>query len=209
MHQFIVEDAVSCSDVECFRQEMNNKETTNDPDPLYCTEEDSSGSSLIMEESIIINQDEQIEMAGSTSKDNTLPETSVMTRSSHKDTNDKRLVWFCCSGRIPRLSLNQHSLYVGVVEKPPPPPLTGEQYGKMEPKYPETETFPKNITRLSLNTEKEYAMEGYSKYQGKYQKRVIMYIAGQLQTSRDELTDHPHKEQIWCSVKTGAVKPSS
>ena len=33
--------------------------------------------------------------------------------------------------------LIQHSLYVGVVEKPPPPPLTGEQYGKMEPKYPE------------------------------------------------------------------------
>jgi len=25
--------------------------------------------------------------------------------------------WFCCSGIIPRLSLNQHSLYVGVVEK--------------------------------------------------------------------------------------------
>jgi len=24
-----------------------------------------------------------------------------------------------------------------VVEKPLPPPLTGEQYGKMEPKYPE------------------------------------------------------------------------
>ena len=45
------------------------------------------------------------------------------------------LFWFCCSGRIPWLSLNQHSLYVGVVEKPPPPPLTGEQYGKMEPKY--------------------------------------------------------------------------
>ena len=45
--------------------------------------------------------------------------------------------WFCCSGRIPRLSLNQHSLYVRVVKKSPPPPLTGEQYGKMEPKYPE------------------------------------------------------------------------
>ena len=45
--------------------------------------------------------------------------------------------WFCCSGRIPRLSLNQHSLYVGVVEKTPPPPLTGEQYEKMETKYPE------------------------------------------------------------------------
>ena len=45
--------------------------------------------------------------------------------------------WFCCSGRIPGLSLNQHRLYVGVVEKSPPPPLTGEQYGKMEPKYPE------------------------------------------------------------------------
>jgi len=43
---------------------------------------------------------------------------------------------FCCSGRIPRLSLNQHSLYVGVVEKPPPPPLTGEHYGKLEQKYP-------------------------------------------------------------------------
>ena len=27
--------------------------------------------------------------------------------------------WFCCSERISRLSLNQHSLYVGVVEKPP------------------------------------------------------------------------------------------
>jgi len=36
-----------------------------------------------------------------------------------------------------RLLLIQHSLYVGVVEKPPPPPLTGEQYGKMEHKYPE------------------------------------------------------------------------
>ena len=44
---------------------------------------------------------------------------------------------FCCSGRIPKLSLNQHSLYVGVVENPPPPPLTGEQYGNMEPEYPE------------------------------------------------------------------------
>ena len=31
----------------------------------------------------------------------------------------------------------QQSLYVGVVEKAPPSPLTGEQYGKMEPKYPE------------------------------------------------------------------------
>jgi len=39
-------------------------------------------------------------------------------------------------GRIPRLSLIRHSLYVGVVEKTPPPPLTGEQYGKVEPKYP-------------------------------------------------------------------------
>jgi len=41
----------------------------------------------------------------------------------------------CCSRRIPRLSLIRHSLYVGVVQKPLPPPLTGEQYGKMEPKY--------------------------------------------------------------------------
>ena len=40
-------------------------------------------------------------------------------------------------GENPRLSLNQHSLYVGVVEKSPPSPLTWEQYGKMEPKYPE------------------------------------------------------------------------
>ena len=51
---------------------------------------------------------------------------------------DQIFSWFCCSGRIPGLSLIRHSLYVGVVEKtPPPPPLTGEQYGKMEPKYPE------------------------------------------------------------------------
>ena len=47
------------------------------------------------------------------------------------------MMLFCCSGRTPRLSLNQHSLYVGVVEKSPPPTLTGEQYGNMEPKYPE------------------------------------------------------------------------
>ena len=38
---------------------------------------------------------------------------------------------------MPRLSLIRHSFYVGVVEKSPPPPLTGEQYGKMEPKYAE------------------------------------------------------------------------
>jgi len=31
-------------------------------------------------------------------------------------------------GRIPRLSLIWHSLYVGVVEKSPLPPPTGEQY---------------------------------------------------------------------------------
>ena len=41
------------------------------------------------------------------------------------------------SGSIPRLSLDQHNFYVGVVEKPPPPPLTEERYGKMECKYPE------------------------------------------------------------------------
>ena len=35
----------------------------------------------------------------------------------------------------PRLSLIQHSLYVGVVEKSPTPPITGEQYGKMERKW--------------------------------------------------------------------------
>ena len=29
---------------------------------------------------------------------------------------------FCCSGRIPRLSLIRHSLHVGVVEKSPPKP---------------------------------------------------------------------------------------
>ena len=35
--------------------------------------------------------------------------------------------WLLCfSGRILRLSLIQHSLYVGVVEKTPPPPLIGD-----------------------------------------------------------------------------------
>ena len=29
----------------------------------------------------------------------------------------------------------QHNLYFGVVEKPSPPPLTGVQYGNMQPKY--------------------------------------------------------------------------
>ena len=45
----------------------------------------------------------------------------------------------CCVflGRIPRLSVIQHSLYNGMVENPPPSPLVGEQYGKMEPEYPE------------------------------------------------------------------------
>jgi len=40
-------------------------------------------------------------------------------------------------GENPRLSFIHHSLNVGVVEKSPAPPLTGEQYGKMDPKYPE------------------------------------------------------------------------
>jgi len=40
-------------------------------------------------------------------------------------------------GENPRLSLIQHSLYVGVIGKTPPSPLIEEQYGKMEPKYPE------------------------------------------------------------------------
>ena len=41
-------------------------------------------------------------------------------------------VWLICfSGRIPGLSLIQHSLYVWAIEKPPLPPLTGEQYGKI------------------------------------------------------------------------------
>ena len=62
---------------------------------------------------------------------------SVVSFSHRKQIHIICMIWFCCSGRIPRLSLNQHSLYVRVVEKPPPPPLTGEQYGKMEPKYPE------------------------------------------------------------------------
>ena len=58
---------------------------------------------------------------------------------THLYTHGAKLAdWLICfSGRIPRLSLIQHSLYVGMVEKLPPLPLTGEQYGKMEPKYPE------------------------------------------------------------------------
>ena len=60
-----------------------------------------------------------------------LGESSILMK------NADFLVWLCCLGRIPRLSLIQHSLYVGVVERHPPPPLTGQQYGKMEPKYPE------------------------------------------------------------------------
>ena len=35
------------------------------------------------------------------------------------------------------MSLIRHSLYVGVVEKPLPPPLTEGKYGKMESKYAE------------------------------------------------------------------------
>jgi len=62
----------------------------------------------------------------------------------------------CFLGRIPRLSLFQHSLYVGVVKKSPPPPLTGEQYGKMELKYPEgghcqSVLHPQGIFNVPLN----------------------------------------------------------
>ena len=39
----------------------------------------------------------------------------------------------CFSGRIPRLSLIQHSLYVSMIEKIIPPSLTGSSMGK----YPE------------------------------------------------------------------------
>ena len=63
--------------------------------------------------------------------------SSVVRKIDNGMESTRAFGWFGYSGRIPRLSLNQHSLYVGVVEKPPPPPLTGEQYGKMEPKYHE------------------------------------------------------------------------
>ena len=39
-------------------------------------------------------------------------------------------LWFVFRGESPDCHL-----YVGVVKKIPPPPLTGEQYGKIEPKY--------------------------------------------------------------------------
>jgi len=38
------------------------------------------------------------------------------------------------------------SIYVGVVEKSPPPPLTGEQYGKMEPEIPRGWSLPECFT---------------------------------------------------------------
>ena len=60
--------------------------------------------------------------------------------------------WFCCSGRIPRLSLNQHSLYVGVVEKPPPPPpLTGEQYVPFICLYTDPSTYRLSLTEACSN----------------------------------------------------------
>jgi hypothetical protein len=40
------------------------------------------------------------------------------------------------SGSNPKLSLVEQSLYGGVVDKNPPPPLVGDQYGKMETKFP-------------------------------------------------------------------------
>ena len=43
-------------------------------------------------------------------------------------------VGFVVRGESPGCALNQHILYVRVVQKSPPPPLTEEQYGKMEPK---------------------------------------------------------------------------
>jgi len=52
---------------------------------------------------------------------------------------------FCCLGGIPRLLLFQHSLYVGVVEKTLPAPLTVEQYRKMEPKYTEGGHFQSDL----------------------------------------------------------------
>ena len=43
---------------------------------------------------------------------------SPLNKRKSVSNNDKS--WLFCSGRIPRLSLIRHSLYVGVVEKPPP-----------------------------------------------------------------------------------------
>ena len=43
----------------------------------------------------------------------------VIHTHTHTQREREREVWFCYSGRIPTLSLNQHSLYVGVVEEPP------------------------------------------------------------------------------------------
>ena len=47
-----------------------------------------------------------------------------------------RACLLCFSGRVPKLSLIQHTSMLERL-RTPPPLLTGEQYGKMETKYPE------------------------------------------------------------------------
>jgi len=53
------------------------------------------------------------------------------------------------------------SLYVGVVEKPLPLPLTGEQYGKMEPKCPkgghcQSVLYPQGVFNVPLYFKLDY-----------------------------------------------------
>jgi len=73
---------------------------------------------------------------------NSLKEPVINTNTEHQSVNyfvdwhfQLTFDCVCFSGRIPTLSLIRHSLYM--LEKPPPTPLPGEQYGKMEPKYPD------------------------------------------------------------------------
>jgi endonuclease/exonuclease/phosphatase family metal-dependent hydrolase len=67
-----------------------------------------------------------------------------------------------------------------------------------------TETLPKNLSKSSLNPQQEYGIEGFNMFMGSQNKRgVIIYTANHLQVSKeDELTESEHEEQVWCNIRT-------
>ena len=65
-----------------------------------------------------------------------------------------------------------------------------------------SELLPKNKTRLDLNVEHEFHIEGYQLYLGKHLKRgVAIYVQSSLCSSKEEvLSEDELEEQVWCTI---------
>ena len=75
MHQSTIEHFSEYPEIECFRQDRGEEDNTYpviDTDPPYSMSDDSSASSLPLEESVIISDEPEI--TDDTSEENTISE---------------------------------------------------------------------------------------------------------------------------------------